>query len=303
MTIGIISSDVTPCKLCAVGKVSIRYSFPKYDLLECQACGFRFIPYLDQIGLAGALPGEGEIEAEIKYARTGLESNGDRLNRLFTFLRRAVPIGGKVLDVGCGAGAFLALSKSHYAVWGVELSPVRRTICARRGFDVSGDALENDSWDADAGKFDAVTLWDVIEHVNDPVALTNRIRMLLKPGGVLLLDTPTRDGFLYRFGALTALLTAGRYPTTMGIQYSPTPFAHKQIFRRKDMRAMLRAVGYEDVTITQIFEMSFPLRYYAEKLAGKGLAANLIAFLANAVFRLTSPKNKMIVTARRPLAG
>ena len=91
---------------------------------------------------------------------------------------------GRVIDVGCGFG--------HFLLWASE-----------RGWDAVG--VEPDAWArertvapgrvvadlADAGAdADLLTLWDVLEHVADPIAMATSLRALLRPGGRLLVCSP-----------------------------------------------------------------------------------------------------------------
>lgn len=93
---------------------------------------------------------------------------------------------GRLLDAGAGRGRFVAAARA--AGWdarGIEPSA--------RGADPYGVALERTSIeDAEIapGSLDAVTLWHVLEHLDDPGAALTRVRGWLRPGGVLLVGTP-----------------------------------------------------------------------------------------------------------------
>ncbi|MGH8378502.1 MAG: class I SAM-dependent methyltransferase [Gammaproteobacteria bacterium] len=96
---------------------------------------------------------------------------------------------GRLLDIGCGNGAFLARARDMgWQVVGCE--PDREAImtCRALGLDVrAGDAFMPD---LDNERFDVITLSHVIEHVHNPVALLARVYGLLRPGGLLWLATP-----------------------------------------------------------------------------------------------------------------
>ena len=292
-----------PCKICASADVSTlyrlhhRYEENPFSLLECRACGFRFIDYLDAPG-AGER-GDASIEDTAEEVASGLESSARRIATNAALLRARLPGGDRaVLDVGSGGGGFLLAIRQDYArVMGVELDPHFRDYSRSRGLEIADRPLEDPSWDARRSSYDAVTMWDVIEHVNDPLAVGRRVYELLKPGGVFLIDTPTRDGFFYRFGDLTAKLTRGRRASTMGIQYSSAPFCHKQIFRRRDMKRMLAQAGFSEVRIEQKFELSFPPEYYTRHFIRSRTLRRLVNPFLVLAFRLTPVRNKMIVTA------
>lgn len=102
--------------------------------------------------------------------------------------------GGNLLEVGCGTGAFLeeALRSGRWNVTGVE--PVKHAAdFTRNKLDIPvytelfGDAnLPNES-------FDAVVLWNVLEHLDHPIDNLKKAWDVLKPGGVLVCSVPNLD--------------------------------------------------------------------------------------------------------------
>lgn len=93
-----------------------------------------------------------------------------------------------LLDLGCGTGVFLdEARRAGFEVSGVEVSPYGAAVAAERGLSVRRAAL-NDV-ELEPSSCDAVTLWDVIEHVPDPAETIARAAGALRPGGVLALST------------------------------------------------------------------------------------------------------------------
>lgn len=114
------------------------------------------------------------------------------IHMAYRFMPRRPP--GKamrVLDVGCGNGAWLEMARdAGWQVGGVEPDPVSREQARTRGFDVRGAI---DDWLTEPGSFDYVTMSHVIEHVHDPLALLRDSLALLRTGGGLFVDTPNVD--------------------------------------------------------------------------------------------------------------
>ena len=115
-------------------------------------------------------------------------------------LRRFMPPGGRVLDVGCGRGNFMAVMAARgFEVYGTELS----TLSATRAQSLFGDRVqvgELQSCSFEPGTFDLITLWHVLEHVRDPRGDIARAVELLRPGGVLVLAQPNFDSLQAKLG-------------------------------------------------------------------------------------------------------
>ena len=95
---------------------------------------------------------------------------------------------GRVLDVGCATGDFLVMARARgWTVFGADPSAARSQLEAR-GIPLVGTTVRNA--DVAERSLDAITFWDVLEHVTDPVADLVHARRLLRPGGVLALTVP-----------------------------------------------------------------------------------------------------------------
>lgn len=111
---------------------------------------------------------------------------------------------GRLLDVGCATGDFLSEMKHQpgWTVAGIEPS-VHAAKYARDavGVPIASGTL-NDAPFAPAS-FDAITMWDVLEHVYDPRSVIAESVRLLRPGGVLVINHPNLDSIDRRiFGRL-----------------------------------------------------------------------------------------------------
>lgn len=99
----------------------------------------------------------------------------------------------KVLDVGCGDGIYLEYMSRltvREALCGTEASQIRTDRVRARGFNCH--KVDSCLLPFDAGTFDVVTLFEVIEHLKpeDAHVMLSEIRRVLKPGGVLIGSTP-----------------------------------------------------------------------------------------------------------------
>lgn len=93
----------------------------------------------------------------------------------------------KLLDVGCGVGYFLDLLKDK-EIWarGLEVDPLQVKYCKDMGLNVSSNNIS----DEPDGYYDVVTMFDVLEHLIEPVDFFLDINKVLKPNGYIVMYTP-----------------------------------------------------------------------------------------------------------------
>lgn len=161
---------------------------------RCPACGLHFLsprPPLAQIAAyypdhyaayRGAIDLEPSALMRWKRRRNLLPS----VRAISNFF--AMP--GTLLDVGCATGNYLAeMRRRGWQVHGVEIQS-EAAAYAREALNL--DVFNGDLLDAPfaPATFDAITLWDVLEHTHDPLAILRAARQLLKPGGILAFSIP-----------------------------------------------------------------------------------------------------------------
>lgn len=104
-----------------------------------------------------------------------------------------------ILDIGCGSGGFLlGLDSSVFEKNGIEINLQGIEICRRKKINVYDKPIE--SIDFGEKKFDVITLWHVIEHLDDPMALFKKVREIMKDDGILIFQVPNNESLGSRFG-------------------------------------------------------------------------------------------------------
>ncbi len=104
----------------------------------------------------------------------------------------------KLLDIGCSSGSFLQFAKKFgYAVSGVEPAPLAAATAIRRGLDVKQGFLEHINYPDN--HFDVITMFEVIEHVKEPVSLLRECHRILTEGGIIAIGTGNTDSWTVRF--------------------------------------------------------------------------------------------------------
>lgn len=149
------------------------------------------------------------------------------------FFRHLPAKPGRVLDVGCGNGAFLLRARSAgWVVQGIEPDPLAAMGARQEGLDVANCAIEAF---APAAPFDQITLSHVFEHLHAPDEALRRMRPWLRPGGTLWMSLPNPSGLGH--------LVFGRN------WFSLDPPRHLFLPPPRQVVAMLRAAGYQDVRL------------------------------------------------------
>ena len=157
-------------------------------------------------------PGECRLETDI-------------LRRVRRYVR-----GGRVLDVGCGAGHFLNCARRQgWETYGVEIARHSAEFArASYGLSVQTKPVEELSFPPEF--FDLITLIGVIEHVACPVGFLRRLHPLLKPGGILFLFTDNGRSWLH-------WLMQERFPWI-------NPPEHVQLFAPRSISVLLEHSGF-----------------------------------------------------------
>jgi SAM-dependent methyltransferase len=107
--------------------------------------------------------------------------------QIANLIRIHVP-NSKVLDIGCFRGDFLAWLGKRYDLYGIEPNAAAAEVAVGRGITIIGRELDGELGLYN-GKFGAVILMDVLEHVPDPLAALAKVRRLLVPGGIVIILT------------------------------------------------------------------------------------------------------------------
>jgi len=168
-------------------------------------------------------------------------------------LRRCCPAGRTLLDVGCGCGFFLrAAQRDGWDGWGLEVSQYASGYAREKlGLPVITGTVEACSLAGLLPRFDAVTLWDVLEHLPDPAEALRLLADELAPGGVLAFSTTD-------IGTLAARLSGPRWH----LLNLPE---HLWFFSTASLERLVRGAGLR--TIRRRYEVCwYPLAYLAERL-------------------------------------
>jgi SAM-dependent methyltransferase len=183
-----LDGDDNEISLLSVGSSRTLLSHGK--ILRCKSCGLAyrsFRPQNEQLASLYRAADDSRYEAE-------LPNRWRTAKRHQKIVETHVPGKGSLLDVGCASGAFLRVMRD--AGWdgqGVEPSEsqfLRATKLLGGSSHIQQSVLQDALLEGD---FALVTLWDVLEHVTEPVPFLQLAASHLKDGGHLILNVPRVD--------------------------------------------------------------------------------------------------------------
>jgi 2-polyprenyl-3-methyl-5-hydroxy-6-metoxy-1,4-benzoquinol methylase len=249
------------CNICGASvdrDRDLRWRKDGYDVLRCPACGTHFradLPTSDALqaiyGPAYFSASAGETDGQGYADYLGEEPNhrANAVRRLELLERERGP--GRLLDVGCAAGFFLdEARKRGWSVTGVELAAgMAEHARDRLGLDVRLGAFADA--ELEPGAFDAITMWDYLEHSTDPTGDLRHAASLLAPGGLLAVSTGD-------VASLAARVSGSRW-------HLLTPRHHNFFFTRASLERAFRDAGFEVVSSRHL-SSRYSLHYLLHKL-------------------------------------
>ncbi len=174
-----------------------------------------------------------------------------RRARLGEFATRFPPP-GRLLDLGCSCGYFLDVAlESGYDAYGVEFSEEAIAAAQPATRQRIRRANVNDAGGDHPHEYDVVTAFDIIEHVEDPIAFLVEIAGMLVPGGGVVLSTPD-TGHVLRY------VMGTRWPMLQ-------PMQHTTLMSRLGLRIALERAGFQQVVVTTA-RKTLTLEYLVEQL-------------------------------------
>lgn len=231
---------IPPCPVCAAtARDPVQRASP-LGLARCQSCGLHYTsPRYDPDNQTRFYV-SAYNDAWLAHYERNLAPGLHRLYR--AGLERLGPPVGKLLDLGAGTGDFVNLARA--AGWdaqGLEPHPEMAARARQAGLPVAATG-----WDTAAfadGEFAAITMWDVLEHLADPVGALRQTAAWLRPGGRLLLRVPDFSSWLAPGPApFAAAYRRWLYPLDLN--------QHLSHFTPADLERLLAAAGLALVSVT-----------------------------------------------------
>ena len=221
------------CVLCGGkrGKLFLEWQVG-YQLFQCLVCGAvsaniaADARHIDDVYNNEIYYKKFEQEILKHYAYRKQTQGAERFDYVIKRLKLK-PKKARVLDVGCGAGYFLSMLKDRGVKGrGLEVNPAQVRYCRKLGLDVVGSDLA----DEPDNHYDVITMFDVLEHLTEPLATIKTVCRKLKPGGYLIAYTPNIHSLAYE-------LMGSKQNTLL-------PFEHFCFFNKPSFQYLAKKTGF-----------------------------------------------------------
>jgi 2-polyprenyl-3-methyl-5-hydroxy-6-metoxy-1,4-benzoquinol methylase len=236
-TVGCLFSHQAPPELAFEVPDRLGEAGELFRILRCSGCGLLYLSPRPEITEIGQYYPFEEYQQEFSQAVEDETSRWRRWNRRYSLAKlsrfvNTVAAGGRLLDVGCGTGNFLAYMREQGT----------REVC---GLDTNWQAVEYAHNRLDlqvfhgtiedahysSASFHVVTMWNVLEHLHNPPQVLQEARRVLRSDGILALSIPNG-------ASLDARLFGPRW---IGLD----PPRHLYTFTRQTLQRLLAQTGFE----------------------------------------------------------
>jgi len=224
------------CPLCGDSNGTIFLEWLEgYTLLECKNCS-AVSPNIKISDESTHIDSVYNVdEYRLKFMRETHQQFEYRKNNFgqeryrYTIERLKLPGSAEVLDLGCGAGYYISvLAENKISYKGLEVAKHFADYCKKyHQLNVDSSSLEDET----DNQYDLITMFDVLEHLADPVSVFNTLNSKLKSGGYCVAYTPNIRSVGYEL--------MGAKQNTM------LPFEHLCFFDKKSLDYLASMTGFE----------------------------------------------------------
>jgi 2-polyprenyl-3-methyl-5-hydroxy-6-metoxy-1,4-benzoquinol methylase len=235
-------------------KFHLKYQKDKFAVASCDNCGFLFIPPYYRRQIKYEQYKNADVTAAVRSGNNWVKIQRHKLR--FKFIQKYIK-SGKLFDLGAGWGHFMLAGKElGYDVYGIEIADQPYQYCVN-DLKLPVDHIDFFKMD-ESKKFDLISMWDVLEHIDKADEFLDKCSRLSKPGGWLFLQVPQIDSYF-----------AKKYKD----EWKMMGLDHVNYFSKDTITKILSQHGYEVVKIKSSFEIKLLIMYtilpWLKKMKGK----------------------------------
>ena len=248
----LIDVECKICNNCDVAKFTTMFSKDKLNIVQCDTCGFIFIPpfYRKQIDYT-----EYKNEDTLKAIIAGNDWLKIQRHKLRYKTIRKYCAKGKLFDLGVGWGHFLHTGRLlGYDVHGIEMARMPY-VYAKEYLKLPVEKVNFFDYNPKNEHYDLVTMWDVLEHIDNCDGAVEKCARMLKQGGHIVIQVPQIDSFIAK--------KQREKWQAMGLD-------HVNYFSKKTITLLLEKKGFRVARIKSSIEVKLFLMYsFLERIRKK----------------------------------
>ena len=233
------------CPICQSQKIKYYHQKDGYKIYSCQNCDLLFVwPMPNNLKETYQENYFENTDPDNNLGYIDYEKRQKLMSNIFTkylIIINKLSNGHKLFDIGAASGHFLKIAKKyHWQTLGIDISEYAESQALKNGESVlAGDFITTNITE----KFDVITMWDVIEHVDSPTNYIKKINQLLNSNGLIALTTVDKS-------SVWAKIT-GRF------WHLIIPPEHLFYFSKKSLTKLLEKNGFEILTTKKIGRRSY----------------------------------------------
>ena len=236
--------QVNPCPTC--GSTSDKVLFTKNggEYSYCSNC--------EHIYLSKSLKSEYLIDFYSNYPTSSLDwhkNESEFYTRIYNSgldMIQSSKGSGSLLDIGCSSGLFLSIaSQRGFTCYGVEPNSMESSYAIDQGINILGKTVSDISRNQ---RFDVITMWDVLEHIDSPSDFIFTLKKYLNPGGIVFVQIPTCD-------SIAARIMRDKCNMFDGIE-------HLTLFSKKSLDLCFSNSGFSSASAKSVISDSFAIKNY-----------------------------------------
>lgn len=223
-------------------KFSLKYQKENFAVCVCENCTHHFVPTFYRKKIEYSQYKNADVTAAVRAGNNWIKVQRHKLR--FKFIQKFIK-SGKLFDLGAGWGHFMLAGKElGYDIYGVEISEQPYLYCVN---DLKLPVDHIDFFEMDGSrKFDLITMWDVLEHIDKADVFLKKCAELTEPGGYLFLQVPQIDSY---------------FAKKHRDEWKMMGLDHVNYFGKKTITEILDRNGYEVLAIKSSFEIKLFIMY------------------------------------------
>ena len=255
-----MTTEIPVCHICGSSETGFFCEKNGHRLYDCKNCDFTFVhpipKNLAQIYGENYFKKNNQDDSTGEPGYTDYDKDKEPMREIFELylkkLEQLAP-GKRIFDVGAATGYFLDIAKQGgWKTHGSEISAYAANIARSRGHEMTEGSIVGGRYP----EVDAATLWDVLEHVDDPRAYLISLNRMLPRGGMLAINTVDRSSLWARF---------------MGSRWHLiVPPEHLYYYAPNNLERLLSGTGFEVIEVEKVGKKFSPAYVFKTLAAWQG---------------------------------